>query len=58
VYCCCRRESKDCEKHHPHKVTKAEHDLLKVDTVHLVSESNKDELQKRVRSVTHWFVVV
>jgi hypothetical protein len=47
----CRREAKDCEKHHPHKVSKAEQDLLKVDTVHLVSETNKDELQKRVRSL-------
>jgi hypothetical protein len=47
----CRREAKDCEKHQPHKVSKAEQDLLKVDTVHLVSETNKDELQKRVRSL-------
>lgn len=42
------RETKDCEKHQTHQVTKAEQDLLKMGAVHLVSEGNKDQLQKRV----------
>lgn len=42
------REAKDCEKHQTHQTTKAELDLLKMGTVHLVSEGNKDQLQRRV----------